>query len=65
MKPFSKRLGEWLLERLSERSTYAGLSLMVACTSHHLPDSVLNVIEWWGPFIASGLIAASTTPRTP
>ena len=63
MKPFLQRFGEWLLGRLAERSTYIGFSLLVACTSRHLPDSILNVIEWWGPFIASGLIAASTTPR--
>ena len=60
MKAFFKRLGEWLMERLEEKSTYCGLAVMMGIWGRHIPTEVMEAIQWWGPFIAAGLIAAST-----
>lgn len=59
MKAFFARLGDYFLTRLTEKSTYAGLSVMAIAMHRQIPADWLTVIEWYGPFLAGGLMAAS------
>ena len=59
MKAFFRRLGAWVMNRLAERSTFAGLALIATAAGRNIPPEVLDALAWWVPFIAGGLIAAS------
>lgn len=57
---YLRRFGAWWIDRLSEKSTYAGFTLLAVSMGHEIPPPVLDALSWWGPFIATGLITAST-----
>lgn len=59
MRRFLARFGAWLLARLGEPTTYAGFALMGLAMKQQIPDEWMAVINWFGPFIAGGLMAAS------
>lgn len=60
MKAFAERFGAWLLARLEEKSTYTGLTILFAIWGRHIPQPVMDAIQWFGPFLATGLMVAST-----
>ena len=60
MKSFLSRLGMWLLERLEEKSTYTGFVLLAVALGRHIPQEIYEVVTWWVPFVATGLMAATT-----
>ena len=63
--PPVSRFGSWFIARLSETSTYAGFGLMAVVHGNAIPQPVLDALNFWGPFIAAGLIAATTKPQEP
>ena len=61
MKERLKRLGRWALERSQERSTYAGIAMIMgALLGHEIPDHTIQVFAFAGQFVGAGLIAATT-----
>ena len=62
MKAWCRRFGSYWIERFSEKSTYAGVALWGVCLGPMNPPHVMEAIAWWGPMVASALIAANTTP---
>ncbi len=59
-------LGRWALRRAQERSTWAGLAMLLAALGHatlsaqvaHIGDAVLLIL-------GTGLMSATTTPHLP
>lgn len=64
MRGFCVRLGQWGLARAGEKSTYVGVALLAIALGREVPPAILAAVEWWAPFLATGLIAASTSDRS-
>jgi len=57
------RLGRWITERASEKSTWAGVGLLTAAHGHDMPQAVMDALTFWGPFLGTALITMTTTPK--
>lgn len=62
---FLRRLGKWFSARLEEKSTYTGFAIAGIAIGHHIPQEIYDAIAWWGPFVATGLVTASTKEPIP
>lgn len=58
MKDKLKALGVWLIARAQEKTTWAGLVLVItAIVGHQLPNEWVDAITWVGPFVGGALAA--------
>jgi hypothetical protein len=65
MKAALTRLGGWFVDRLNEKSTWAGIAVTMGINGHKLPPGVLEALNFWGMLLASGLMAMTDPKKQP
>jgi hypothetical protein len=65
MKASLARLGGWCVDRLNEKTTWAGIALTLGVNGSHIPQAVLDAMNFWGMLLGSALMAMSDPKKGP